>query len=143
MLVKQILLEKGRDVVTVPGSATLSEAARVLAGRRIGALVVQDGDNSVAGILSERDIVSALASHSVNALGHSVATYMTKQVTTCRESDTVEDLMELMTRRRFRHVPVVEAGRLAGIVSIGDVVKSRIAETELEAQSLRGYIAAG
>jgi CBS domain-containing protein len=143
MLVKQILLEKGRDVVTVASTATLSEAARVLASRRIGALVVHDGDGPVAGILSERDIIAALAAHSVNALGHSVSTYMTKRVSTCREGDTVEELMELMTRKRFRHVPVVEDGRLSGVVSIGDVVKSHIAETELHAESLRSYIAAG
>lgn len=143
MLVKHILHQKGRDVVTVPSNATLSEATRMLAGRRIGALVVRDEDRPVVGILSERDIIRALADHSVNALGQNVAKYMTRQVTTCREGDTVEELMELMTRKRFRHVPVVESGGLAGIISIGDVVKSRIAETELEAESLRGYIAAG
>lgn len=143
MLVKQILQQKGRDVVTVPSTTTLSEATRMLAGRRIGAVVVRDDEGPVAGILSERDIIKALADHSVNALGQSVASCMTQRVVTCRENDTIEDLMELMTRRRFRHVPVVEDGRLAGIVSIGDVVKSRIAETELEAESLRGYIAAG
>jgi len=143
MLVKHILLEKGRDVVTVPSGATLSEAARLLSHRRIGAVVVQDGDGTVAGILSERDIIAALANESVNALAQNVASYMTRRMTTCRESDTVEDLMELMTRKRFRHVPVVEDGRLTGIVSIGDIVKSRIAETEFEAENLRGYIAAG
>ncbi len=143
MLVKQLLQEKGRDVVTVPAAATLSEAARLLSRRRIGALVVRDGDDGVAGILSERDVVRALADLSVNALAQSVASYMTRTVHTCRESDRVEELMELMTRRRFRHVPVMEDGRLTGIVSIGDVVKSRIAESEREAQSLRSYIAAG
>ena len=143
MLVKHILQQKGRDVVTIAGTATLSEAARLLAGRRIGALVVHDGDVAIAGILSERDIIVAIADKSVQALAHTVATCMTTRVSTCRESDTVEDLMELMTRKRFRHVPVVEEGRLAGLISIGDVVKTRIAETELEAESLRGYIAAG
>lgn len=143
MLVKHILQEKGRDVVTASSAATLSEAARVLAGRRIGALIVQDGDGTIAGVLSERDIITALAAHSVNALAQNVSAHMTQRVITCRESDSVEDLMELMTRRRFRHVPVVEDGRLVGLVSIGDVVKSHIAETEREAESLRGYIAAG
>ncbi len=143
MLVKHILEEKGRDVATVSSTSTLSEAARLLAARRVGALVVRDSDGPIAGMLSERDIISALAAHSVAALGQSVAVYMTRRVSTCREGDSIEDLMELMTRKRFRHVPVVENGRLAGIVSIGDVVKSRIAETELEAESLRGYIAAG
>ena len=143
MLVKQILREKGRDVVTVPSTATLSDVTRILARRRIGAVVVRDGDGPVAGILSERDVINALGEGSVTALTQSVAEHMTRRVSTCRENDTVEDLMELMTRKRFRHVPVVEDGVLAGIISIGDVVKSRIAETELEAESLRGYIAAG
>lgn len=143
MLVKHILRDKGRDVVSVPSTATLSEAVRVLARRRIGAVVVHDDDNAVAGILSERDIICALADGSANALARSVAAHMTQRVSTCRENDAIEDLMELMTRKRFRHIPVVEDGRLVGIVSIGDVVKSRIAETEAEAESLRGYIAAG
>ena len=143
MLVKQILHEKGRDVVTVSGDATLSEAARLLAQLRIGAVVVRDGRDGVAGILSERDIICALAEQSVNALAQSVAQHMTRKVTTCRETDAIDDLMELMTRKRFRHVPVMENGKLAGIVSIGDIVKSRIAETVDEAESLRGYIAAG
>ena len=143
MLVKQILGEKGREVVTVSSEATLSEAARILAQRRIGAVVVRDGRDGVAGILSERDIICALADQSVNALAQSVAQHMTRKVTTCREADAIDDLMELMTRRRFRHVPVLENGKLAGIVSIGDIVKSRIAETVAEAENLRGYIAAG
>lgn len=143
MLVKHILREKGRDVVTIAGDATLSEAARLLARRRIGAVVVRDGDEPVAGILSERDIIGALAEKSVNALTQPVSAYMTRRVSTCSETDTVEDLMELMTRRRFRHIPVVEDDRLVGIVSIGDVVKSRIDETVREAASLRDYIAAG
>lgn len=143
MLVKQILGEKGRDVVTISSEATLSEAARILAQRRIGAVVVRDGRDGVAGILSERDIICALADQSVNALAQSVAQHMTRKVTTCREADVIDDLMELMTRKRFRHVPVLENGKLAGIVSIGDIVKSRIAETVAEAENLRGYIAAG
>ena len=143
MLVKHILSEKGREVVSVAREATLSEAARLLAHRRIGAVVVRDGGDGVAGILSERDIICALADQSVNALAQSVAQHMTQRVVTCRETDAVEDLMELMTRKRFRHIPVMEDGRLAGIVSIGDIVKSRIAETMAEAESLRGYIAAG
>ena len=143
MLVKQILQEKGRDVITVPVSATLAEATRILAGRGIGAVVVQDGSGGIAGMLSERDIVAALADRSIHALAETVSQYMSPRVSTCRESDTVEDLMELMTRKRFRHVPVIEGGRLVGIVSIGDIVKSRIAETEAEAESLRTYIAAG
>ncbi len=142
MQVKHILREKGREVVTIAADATLSEAASLLARKRIGAAVVRDRDGTIAGILSERDIVRAVADASVNALAQSVATRMTRVVTTCREIDTIEELMELMTRRRFRHVPVVEDEQLVGIISIGDVVKTRIAETVREAESLREYIAA-
>ena len=143
MQVRHILREKGRDVVTIAGDATLLEAARLLARRHIGAAVVRSGEGSVAGILSERDIVRAIAEQSVAALGHSVARHMTRGVTTCSETDTVDDLMETMTHGRFRHVPVVESDKLCGIVSIGDVVKTRIEETVREAASLREYIAAG
>ncbi len=143
MLVKHILEEKGREVVSVSGTATLAEAARVLALRHIGAVVVQDGQDAVAGILSERDIVTAIAARSVQALADTVAAHMTRRVTTCRERDSAEDIMEVMTRKRFRHVPVVEDDELVGIISIGDVVKTRIAETIREAESLRTYLAAG
>lgn len=142
MQVKHILREKGREVVTIAGDATISEAARLLARRRIGAVIVRDGNGSVAGILSERDIVRAVADDSVSALAQSVSAHMTRTVSTCTESDTVEDLMELMTRGRFRHVPVLEDDRLSGIISIGDVVKTRIAETVSEAAALRDYISA-
>jgi CBS domain-containing protein len=143
MQVKHILRNKGREVVTMDGAATLSEAARLLAHRHIGALVVTDRSGGVAGILSERDIVRAVAEKSIAALGQSVSFHMTKAVSTCSEADTVDELMEIMTNGRFRHMPVVEEGRLCGIVSIGDVVKTCIAETIREAQSLREYIAAG
>ena len=144
MQVKHIMREKGREVVTIPSDATLSEAACLLARKRIGALVVRDRDGVVAGILSERDVVRAVAEASVSALAQSVALHMSRALTTCSETDTIDDLMEVMTRRRFRHVPVLDDGdRLAGIVSIGDVVKSRIEETVREAATLREYIAAG
>jgi CBS domain-containing protein len=143
MLVKHILRDKGRDVVSISPGATLAEAAHMLAGKRIGALVVRNSGGDIAGILSERDIVRALAQDSVKALAHTVSVHMTSEVETCCETDTVEELMETMTHRRLRHLPVVEAGRLAGIVSIGDVVKTRIAETVREAESLREYIGAG
>jgi CBS domain-containing protein len=142
MQVRHILRDKGREVVTITSESTLSEAARLLASKRIGALVVRERDGAIAGILSERDIVRALAQASVNALPQTVATYMTRAVATCCESDSIDGLMEMMTRGRFRHVPVVEDDRLTGIISIGDVVKTRIAETVQEAQSLREYIAA-
>lgn len=142
MQVKHILSEKGREVVTIASDATLSEAARLMTRRHIGAVIVRGDDGSVAGILSERDLVRAIAAESVLALAQSVTSHMTRTVTTCSEADTIEDVMELMTCGRFRHVPVVNGDRLVGIVSIGDVVKTRIAETVLEAESLREYIAA-
>jgi len=142
MQVKHILFEKGRDVVTVSADATLCEAARLMAARRIGAIVVRGQDGSFAGILSERDVVCAIAEDSVAALGKSVASRMTRDVACCAECDTIEDLMETMTHGRFRHMPVIESDRIVGIVSIGDVVKTRIAETVREAESLREYIAA-
>jgi len=142
MQVKHILYEKGREVVTITGDATLSEAARLMARRRIGAVVVRGQDGAFAGIISERDIVCAIADDSVAALGKTVASRMTRSVAMCAECDTIEDLMETMTRGRFRHMPVIDDDRLVGIVSIGDVVKSRIEETIREAETLRDYIAA-
>jgi CBS domain-containing protein len=143
MQVRHILRTKGRDVVTVDRNASLSEAAQLLALRHIGAAVVTTDRGGVAGILSERDIVRAIAEHSVAALGQSVSRHMTQAVSTCSETDTVDELMETMTQGRFRHMPVVDDDRLCGIISIGDVVKTCIAETVREAQSLREYIAAG
>jgi CBS domain-containing protein len=143
MQVRHILRDKGRDVFTISSDATLSEASRLLASKRIGAVIVRDPDGALAGILSERDIVRALAEASVNALPQSVAKYMTSTVATCSETDSVDEIMEVMTNGRFRHVPVLDDERITGIVSIGDVVKTRIAETTREAQSLREYIAAG
>ena len=142
MQIKHILVEKGREVVTVGSEATLSEAARIMARRRIGAVVVRGNDGAISGILSERDVVRAIADASVAALAHTVGAHMTRMVTTCAECDSVEDLMETMTRGRFRHVPVVDDDRLVGIVSLGDVVKTRVVETIREADSLRDYIAA-
>jgi len=142
MLVKHILGDKGREVVAISADATLSEAARLLARKRIGAVVVRDAAGTLAGILSERDVVRAVADGSVTALARPVSMYMTRAVATCTETDTVQDIMEMMTIGRFRHVPVLENGMVAGIVSIGDVVKTRIEETVQEATSLREYITA-
>lgn len=143
MQVRHILRQKGREVVAISSDATISEAARLLARRRIGAVVVRARDGSIAGILSERDIVRAVADDSFAALGQSVSAHMTRTLSTCSETDSVEEIMEQMTRGRFRHVPVVDEDRLCGIISIGDVVKSRVEETVREAESLREYIAAG
>ena len=143
MQVIQILHEKGRDVVALSSEATLSQAARLLAHKRIGALVVRDANGALAGILSERDVVRAMAEESASALARPVSAYMTRDVASCTELDTVEELMEMMTRGRFRHVPVLDGdNRLCGLVSIGDVVKMHIKETMREAATLRQYITA-
>jgi CBS domain-containing protein len=141
MTVKAILSRKGSDVVTIAPTANLSEAVKLLAQRRIGAVIVTGADNRVAGILSERDIVRALGERGADALGDNIAAVMTRKVTTCVEADTVSDIMERMTTGKFRHVPVVEQGRLAGVISIGDVVKFRVEEIERESDALREYIA--
>ena len=140
MQVSQIIRDKGGDVVTAAAESTLADAARVLADRRIGAIVVMEGD-SLRGILSERDVVRALARHGAAALDKTVAEFMTSKVITCNFADTVDVLMEKMTSGRFRHLPVMEEGRLAGIISIGDVVKRRIEEVQLEAAQIREFIA--
>ncbi|MGZ5934820.1 MAG: CBS domain-containing protein [Rhizomicrobium sp.] len=142
MFVKNILGEKGREVISISSDATLSEATRLLARRRIGAIVVRDESGALAGILSERDVVRAVAEESVTALARPVSVYMTRAVATCSETDSIEDLMEMMTIGRFRHLPVLENDRIVGMISIGDVVKTRIAETVQEAASLREYITA-
>ncbi|MSP95198.1 MAG: CBS domain-containing protein [Alphaproteobacteria bacterium] len=143
MLVAHILREKGRDVIVIAPETTLAEAARILTRNRIGALIVQDRKGALAGIISERDIVRAVAEEGGDALGRLVSDRMTKDVATCEDTDTIEEIMETMTRCRFRHMPVVENARVTGIVSIGDVVKTRIAETVREAQALKEYIATG
>ncbi len=143
MLVSHILREKGRDVLAIGPEATLAEAARVLTRNRIGALIVRDGRGALAGIVSERDIVRAIAEAGIAALALTVADRMTREVATCAETDTIAEIMETMTRCRFRHMPVLEKGEVVGIVSIGDVVKTRIAETVREAEALKEYIAAG
>lgn len=143
MQVMEILRQKGREVVSLPLDASLSDATRILSQQRIGALVIRDVYGQIAGMLSERDVVKALAAESVRALAHPASTYMTRAVATCTESDTVEELMTMMTQGRFRHVPVLdEAGQLCGIVSIGDVVKAHVEETKREASNLREYIVA-
>jgi CBS domain-containing protein len=144
MNVAAILKQKGRAVATIPPTLTLIEAAGRLAHRRIGALVVVDDNGGIDGIISERDIVRALAEEGATCLTRPVAEAMTRQVVTCQESDTLDELMSMMTARRFRHIPVVaDDGDLVGIVSIGDVVKHHVAEIEMEATAMRAYIAHG
>jgi len=140
MTVQAILSGKGDDVVTADPNATLGEAVRILATRRIGALVVTGADRRIVGILSERDVVRVLGEKGPSALDTPIAEVMTRKVTTCSMRDTIAELMERMTEGKFRHVPVVEDGRLAGIVSICDVVKWRVHEIEDESAALRDYI---
>jgi CBS domain-containing protein len=142
MHVNQILNEKGRAVATVQVQVSLLEVARILAEKRIGAVVVLRPDQSIAGIVSERDLVRVLGKHGPAAMSLPLTEVMTHDVVTCREQETIDELMALMTSRRIRHLPVVEADRLVGIISIGDVVKHRVAEVELEAMAMRDYIAA-
>lgn len=141
MTVRAIITFKGRDCVTVAPDATLAEAARLLAKHRIGALVITGAERRVVGILSERDIVHAMAAKGELALALPVSGAMTRNVVTCGEDETIPELMQRMTAGRFRHVPVVDRGQLSGIVSIGDVVKHRLAELEREHDALREYIA--
>jgi CBS domain-containing protein len=141
MTVKAILSRKGGDVVTIAPTANLSAAVKLLAERRIGALIVTGPDNRVAGILSERDIVRMLGERGPAALEDNVGAVMTRKVTTCTEADTISVIMERMTAGKFRHVPVVDQGRLAGVISIGDVVKYRLEEIGRESEALREYIA--
>ena len=140
MTVKTILSRKGNDVVTIEPGATLATAAKLLAERKIGAVMVTGIDNRVAGILSERDIVRALNELGAAMLNERVDRVMTRKVVTCTESETIASVMELMTAGKFRHLPVVDQGRLIGIVSIGDVVKYRLNEIETESKALREYI---
>jgi CBS domain-containing protein len=141
MNVEAILRSKGGAVATIPSDTTVAAAIHELKTRGIGALVVSDDGRTAVGILSERDIVHALAEHGAALLAMRVDGLMTRRVVTCRPEDTVSELMARMTERRFRHLPVMQNGALCGIVSIGDLVKSRIEEVEFEADSMRHFIA--
>jgi CBS domain-containing protein len=141
MNVEGILRTKGRTVATIGPDATVGAAVDELISRNIGALVVSEDGKSADGIISERDIVHALAERGADLLSLKVAQVMTRRVVTCDPADSIEKLMAEMTNRRIRHFPVVQDGRLYGIVSIGDVVKNRLDEVEYEARSLRSFIA--
>ncbi len=140
MNVTTILSAKGREVETIAPTATVAEAAKIMSDRKIGALVITGAGNRITGIVSERDIVRALAKHGAVALHLPLNDVMTRKVVTCGPNDSVSNLMEQMTAGKFRHLPVVDADKLAGIISIGDVVKIRLAELELEQSALRDYI---
>jgi CBS domain-containing protein len=140
MIVKNILAGKRDNVVTIEPTANLTAAVKLLAERRIGAVVILGADHRIVGILSERDIVRVLAERGPTVMDEPVGQVMTRDVKTCSEDDTIEDLMSRMTTGKFRHMPVAKQGKLVGIVSIGDVVKNRVEEIEHESVALREYI---
>jgi CBS domain-containing protein len=142
MLVAQIIKEKGDLVFTISPEETVSEAAALLDQRKVGAMVVVDEKGAVVGILSERDVVRTVAMQGAEGLYQPVSSCMTRDVIFALPGESVDALMARMTDRRVRHLPVLDEGRLAGIVSIGDLVKRKIAESEAEAESLKAYIAA-
>lgn len=141
MHVAKILEVKGVEVVTLTPDSTLTDATQLLAKRRIGTVVITAGDDRILGILSERDIVRAVAAHGTGALESKVSSYMTREVKTTSREEPLHSIAERMTAGRFRHMPVVDQGRLVGIVSIGDVVKLRLEQMEAEASAMREYIA--
>jgi CBS domain-containing protein len=141
MNVATILELKGSSVVTVKPDTRITDVVRVLAGARIGAVVISSDGKRVKGILSERDIVAALAGQGADVLTLQASELMTSKVTTCVLDDDIAGLMSVMTDKRIRHVPVIRQGELCGIVSIGDVVKWRVGEIEQEADALRAYVA--
>src|ERR1700730_14225187 len=140
MTVSIILAGKGREVVTIEPNASLASAVKLLAEKRIGAALIFGADRRILGIISERDIVRALAERGRGALDEPVSQTMTRKVSTCNESEAVSQIMERMTEGKFRHVPVVDQGRVVGIVSIGDVVKHRLHEMERDSAAMRDYI---
>jgi CBS domain-containing protein len=141
MTVSQILNTKGRNVITASSEQTLLAVARLLVEKRIGAVVIVDSKGKIEGIASERDFVRAIAAQGADALDCPVRELMTRNVKTCTPSDTEAELMALMTENRIRHLPVIQDGRLAGMVSIGDVVKFRMEAIEREAEEMKTYIA--
>ncbi|WP_415716363.1 CBS domain-containing protein [Roseibium sp.] len=140
MTVAAILSGKGHETITASDSATLGEICETLAKHKIGAVVVCDGNLAIEGIVSERDIVRVIGKQGPGALNLSVSNVMTKEVVTCAEENSVNEVMAKMTQGRFRHMPVVKDGKLTGVISIGDVVKFKIAQVELEAEQMRSYI---
>ena len=140
MTVAHILADKGPDVVTIQPHRTIAEASRLLAAHRIGAVLVTGAAGKILGSLSERDIVRAVAAGPAT-LDDAVSKHMTERVVTCTPDMVVYDVMDVMTAGRFRHLPVLDRDRLAGLISIGDVVKFRVAEIEAESRAMRDYIA--
>jgi CBS domain-containing protein len=140
MKVSDILAAKGRDVVVIEPTANLQTAAKLMASRKIGAIVILGAGRRIAGILSERDIVRAVSKSGASALDLPVGQAMTRDVLTCAEDDTCAEIMERMTMGKFRHLPVVRDSVMVGLISIGDVVKQRVEEIERESEAMRDYI---
>lgn len=143
MNVASILKLKGRAVSTVRPNSTLLEVSKKLASKKIGAIVVVGENGHVTGIISERDIIRAVSEHGTSALSLMVSEVMTRNVVSCQETSELDELMEMMTKGRFRHLPVIEDDALVGIISIGDVVKYHVAEVEMEVSAMRNYLATG
>ena len=143
MFVSDILAQKGGLVFTVTPGTSVAQLSQQLSTRRIGSVLVLDGEGSVAGIVSERDLVRAMASHGAKAMELEARQVMTREVVTCDPDDYIDQVMQTMTSGRFRHLPVVRHGELLGLVSIGDVVKARLEETKHETEALKAYIVAG
>lgn len=141
MTVRKILNLKGSDVVTIAPEKSLHEAIALLTKEKIGALIVIGKKQEVLGVLSERDIVHLLSNKDANRFDNPVSSAMTADVKSCKPDDTVQQIMHVMTKGRFRHMPVVDNGKLAGVISIGDVVKLRLEEMERESEHLKEYIA--
>ena len=142
MIVEQILNDKGREVVTLKAGVTLKDAAILMDERKIGAVVALDEDDRIVGVLSERDIVRQVARHGASALEMPVGSAMTRAVVTVYAETAIDEALQTMTDRRIRHLPVVHNDRLTGFVSIGDLVKWKIAETEAEAKAMKSYLSA-
>ena len=140
MNVATILKQKGRGVFTTTEDVSLLDIAKLLAQHDIGCIVIVGNDDKIAGIVSERDLMRAISQDGPKVLKEPVSDFMTKTVVTTREVDTINSLMSEMTARRFRHMPVVERGRLIGLVSIGDLVKIHVADAEFESGAMRQYI---
>lgn len=143
MHVKSILADKGHEVLSVSASQSVDHAIIMLAKYRIGALVVTGENGAISGIVSERDIIRHIAEDGVMVLKHPVSSIMTVNVKVCTENHTIDDVMEIMTRGRFRHLPVERGGKLIGVISIGDVVKRKIEASEQETEAIKSYIATG
>ncbi|MDR3519004.1 MAG: CBS domain-containing protein [Azospirillaceae bacterium] len=140
MHVAAVLKRKGTKIITIAPDQSITKAAHLLTSNHIGAVPVVDPHDGLVGIISERDIVRGITEHGSSVLNLAVETLMTRDVLTCTPQETMGTIMDLMTTRRIRHLPVIERGALCGIISIGDAVKNRLDENELEMETLRGYL---